>query len=265
MKLIFKYLLFSVLLIVVVIAVVKIANFPASDNQTAGYTEDLERSYLQAALSNTLLTIAHIEAPSFAYIKKVRDGGRSALGLRASRNELIKDRVRAEISIDYPFKPGDHVRYTWEYKIDPDLTYSYDSQNQADWWWVIGQWHDQPDVTKNETWDNFPSNSPPVLFGFGNLSSKDTISFVYGAPDSKMIGTLPMKKGIWHTISLDIVWSQGASGRATATLDGKVIATGSGANMHNSYQHYFKTGSYRSKTIAGDGWVYVRNVRIEKL
>ena len=50
-------------------------------------------------------------------------------------------------------------------------------------------------------------------------------------------------------------------------MDGSAtpVIAAAGPNMYNDYQHYLKLGSYREPNIAGDTWVYVRDVKIQRL
>ncbi len=228
--------------------------------------EELRLYFLESVVSDELLSYSNLEIPSLNYLRVVEEESGPALSLRTSNEELVNGLVRAEVSVDFPFLPGDTLRYSWEYKIDEDLYYAYDEDDPNGKWWIIGQWHDQPNINKGETWDNFPANSPPVILGFGKFNNKDSLSFSYGVPSNQKTPiVVPFTKGVWHSFELNIKWSQGNDGWADLYLNGEKIASFSGPNMLNDYQHYFKIGSYRKDTIVGDGWVYVRNVAIEKI
>lgn len=249
------------LLLVSVCAATLFWNWPTPPSDPA-----LKEKYLRAAVAEELMTYGEIEVPSLRFIRiETDETGKQSLALRASHEEKLKGRSRSEISVDFPFSVGDHLRYTWDFKMDADLAFEYESENKSNKWWVIAQWHDQPNVTLGETWDDFPSHSPAILFSFGKLEGKEMIGFAYGASELRDIATAPFKRGAWHQFELDVVWSQGADGKAVASLDGEVFARAEGQNMFNGFQHYFKAGSYRYAGIKGDGWVHIRNVKIEKL
>lgn len=226
----------------------------------------LKDAFLRAALSAELIPYGEIEAPSLRFVRIDTDEtGRQSLALRASHLEQVKGRSRAEISVDYPFSVGDRLRYAWEFKLDPALAFEYESDDPATHWWVIAQWHDQPDLNLGETWDDFPSHSPAILFSYGRLDGQDMLGFSYGASELRDLAAVPFARGQWHRLELDVTWSQGSDGLAIASLDGQEFARGSGLNMYNAFQHYFKAGSYRHPGITGDGWVYLRNVQIEQV
>jgi Polysaccharide lyase len=81
-------------------------------------------------------------------------GGISNFGLSPGQAKK-NNGIRAEISVDYPYKVGDVVRHAWKMRL-PDDFKADDPQNR---WWVMGQWHDQPDRTLGETWAGFPGRS----------------------------------------------------------------------------------------------------------
>lgn len=98
------------------------------------------------------------------HIDKEQEGGEPHLTLRLfEKNAKRSGGVRAEVSVDHPFKERDTVRYEWSVRLADD----FPTVAPANRWWLIGQWHDQPDKAKGGSWEGFPSHSPPVLLGFG--------------------------------------------------------------------------------------------------
>lgn len=234
----------------------------STDSPVDDATRQLEEQYLRAALSEALIKYAHIEIAQIESVDIVQEVEGDSLALNLFQdNKKLRDRVRAEISIDYPYNEGETLRYSWQFKL-PEV---FPSDFPLNRWWVIGQWHDQPDISKGETWDGHESQSPPVLFGYGNDGKDDILSFTYGTTHTP-IGTIPLKKNVWNTITIDITWSQSDMGKAVVYLNGldKPIFVANGANMLNGYQHYMKIGQYRHSDIATDNTVYVRNVAISK-
>lgn len=231
--------------------------------QTSTQLRDLELSYLRAALPSDLLDYAHVEIPALDNIRIVTEGSSTYLGLRTYYGQPLKNGgVRAELSIDYPYKEGETITYSWRFLIPQDFV-SDTPQNR---WWLFADWHDQPDVTKGETWSGFPSHSPPIAIGYGVLNGADSLAFVYGAPSPATVGVVSVSRGVWHSVSCRIVWSRGSSGKAEVFIDGSLtpMMSGSGPNMYNAYQHYMKLGSYRNPDIKGDTWIYVRDVSIRR-
>ncbi len=225
---------------------------------------ELELTYLRSAVSPDLLQYASIEIPAIENIRQGTDPQGNHLELRTYRGQPLKNGgVRAEISIDYPFQDGDTVRYSWRMMLPADFV----SDAPANRWWLVAQWHDQPDRTRGETWSGYPAHSPSVGLGYGQLAGQDTLSLLYGAPDPGPGGLIPISRGAWHAISVEITWSTGARGKVRVFIDGSKTPAreASGRNMYNTFQHYMKLGMYRQPDIRGDTWIYIGGVTIQRL
>jgi hypothetical protein len=222
-----------------------------------------ELSYLRCVVPDELLGYSHVEVPAVENIVIIDEGADRHLGLHVFPGQKkLNGGIRAEISVDYPFQPGDTVRYAWRFMV-PEGFVSDAPKNR---WWIIGQWHDQPDRARGESWDDFPSNSPPVLLGLGELDGKLGIGIAYGPDQSQKHGPIFIKPGQWHEIAVEIRWSQKDDGKATVFLDDmtRPVATATGPNMHNDFQHFLKIGMYRHPEIATDNWIYLDDLRIGK-
>ncbi len=240
------------------------ADESTSDKKASTEQAHSEKDYLSAVLPSDLMRYAGIEVPSRDNIQILSDAGGRYLEFRLIPGQARKNNgIRAEISVDYPYKVGDVVRYKWKMRLPEDFK-SDDPQNR---WWVMGQWHDQPDRTKGETWQGFPAHSPPVSFNYGRRDGKDYLSFLAGPPRMKSVGLIPITRGTWHSLDVVIQWSPDANGRLAVFVDeAKAPAiTWTGPNMHNSYQHYLKLGMYRHPDIATENRLAIRDVSIESL
>lgn len=227
-------------------------------------SRDWQSRYLEVILPPELRPFAGIEVPSEENIRVLSDATGESLEFRLVPGQAKKNNgIRAEVSVDYPYKVGDVVRYQWEMHMPEDFK-ADDPRNR---WWVMGQWHDQPDRTKGESWAGFPGRSPPVSFNFVRKDEKDFLSLLVGSPRMKSFGLLPIRRGVWHTLSVIILWSQGPDGRVAVSLDGskEPVLTATGPNMHNGYQHYLKLGMYRHPEIATENRLGIRKVSIEHL
>jgi hypothetical protein len=225
---------------------------------------ELELSYLRSAVAPDLLQYASIEIPAIENIRQGTDPLGKHLELRTYRGQALKNGgVRAEISIDYPFKEGDTVRYNWRMMLPVNFV----SDAPANRWWLVAQWHDQPDRTRGETWSGYPAHSPSVGLGYGQLAGQDTLSLLYGAPEPGPNGLIPISRGAWHAISVEITWSTGASGKVQVFVDGgkSPVREASGANMYNTFHHYMKLGMYRQPDIRGDTWIYIGGISIQRV
>ncbi len=232
-----------------------------------------ELDYLRPVLTQDLLPYAKLEIPALDQIKQVTTATETYLGLRVYDSQPRKNKgIRAELSVDYPYKAGDTVEYSWRFMLPED--FPADAACPHFWekdcapqnrWWVMGQWHDQPDRTQGETWDGYPGHSPPVAFGYGMVNGHDMLSLSYGAPDQRTVALMPIERSQWQSLRVRIHWSTDPDGWVSVTLnDAKLPAIqATGPNMHNTFQHYLKLGMYRHPDIKGDAWIYLDDVRIK--
>ena len=224
---------------------------------------EMELTYLRTVMPAELLEFAHVEVPAIENVTIVGEGAEQHLGLHVFPGQKkLNGGIRAEISVDHPSKQGDTVRYEWRFMVPKSFT----SDAPKNRWWIIGQWHDQPDRSRGESWDGFESKSPPVLLGIGELQGRLGIGIAYGPDQSQKHGPLFIEPGKWHHIAVEIHWSQKADGKATFFLDDmtKPAATATGPNMQNDFQHYLKLGMYRHPDIATDNWIYIDDLKITK-
>lgn len=232
---------------------------PGADPQA----REKELAYLPVLIPEDLLPHAHVEVPALENIAILGEGADRHLGLRIIPGQKKRGGgVRAEVSVDVPFEEGDTVRYEWQFRVPEDFK-SDAPQNR---WCVIGQWHDQPDDRHGETWEGFPSRSPPVLVGLGELQGRLAIGIEYGPTQAQKHGPIFMQRGTWHRIAVVIRWSRKADGRATVYFDDmtRPVKTFDGPNMHNGYQHYFKFGMYRHPEITTDNWIHLKGFKASK-
>lgn len=220
-----------------------------------------ELVYLRSLLPETLLPFANLEVAGIENIKLDDAEGDPFLALRVFPGQKKHNGgIRAEVSVDYPFKPGDTVGYSWKFRVPPDFK-SDAPQNR---WCIIGQWHDQPDQSLGEVWEGFPSRSPTILIGLGELDGKLGIGINYGLKQAETFGPVFIEAGKWHTIKTVVHWSQKEDGKATFYFDDmtKPIAVIEGPNLHNNYQHFLKLGLYRHPGILTDNSIHIDGVEI---
>ncbi len=225
----------------------------------------LELLYLQSAVDSSLFNFSFLELAGLENVSTSSDEGGPFLALHLFTGQPKKNNgVRSEISIDYPYQEGETVRYSWQFRIPED----FQSDTPANRWWVLADWHDQPDRTKGETWDTYAGigQSAPIVIGYGYLNNTDMIGFTYGVGERQERG-LPISKNKWYKITLEVTWSQDNNGRARVFIDDNKEAwvDMKGPNMLNAFQHYMKAGMYRHPDIALDNTIHIRQVRITKL
>lgn len=224
---------------------------------------EMELTYLRTLMPEDLLPIANVEVAGIENIAILGEGADTHLGLHLFPGQKKRNGgIRAEVSVNFPFHEGDTVRYAWRFMVPKGFV----SDAPKNRWWIIGQWHDQPNPTRGETWDGFPSRSPPVLLALGELEGKLGIAVAYGPDQSQKHGPILVEPGRWHSLAVDIHWSTKADGKAVFFLDdmAKPVATATGANMHNDFQHFLKLGMYRHPEIETDNWIYVDDLQITK-
>jgi hypothetical protein len=240
---------------------VVVLGFAGCGPKATGGSREEELRYLQAAVDASLLEYAHLEVPSKENVLLLDEGGKPYLGFHVFPGQPLKNNgVRAELSVNFPYRPPAVVRYEWRLRLPKD----FQADEPRNRWWVVAQWHDQPDKTKGEQWEGFPSRSPPILLGYGRKENRDYLGFNYGSPKQRPIALIEIHRGVWHKFCVVIRWSQGEDGSATVFLDDaeKPVAEAHGPNMHNAYQHYFKVGMYRHREILSDNWLHIGDVRI---
>ena len=216
--------------------------------------------FLRLALPVMLFPYADFELAGQDNIAVGADGS-LALGVLDGQDR-VNGGLRAELSIDFPFLPGETLSYRWQLLLPPEFT-SDVLQNR---WMVAGQWHDQPDRARGETWDSFTSHSPPLAIRLGGIGDRVFMAVGYGptkdgAPQ-QVSAPRALSRDRWHDIAVTIHWSQGAEGWAILKLDGEPFPIMRGANMNNAAPHYLKLGLYHHPDIRGDRWINLRKVEI---
>ena len=215
-----------------------------------------ELTYLRSVVPDELLEFAHVEVPAVENVAIMGEGSTQHLGLHVFPGQKkLNGGIRAEVSVDYPCKQGGTVRYAWRFMVPKGFV----SDAPKNRWWIIGQWHDQPDRARGESWDGFASKSPPVLLGLGEFQGK------LGSGIGIAYGPVFIEPGKWHSIAVEIHWSQKADGKATFFFDDMSKPAATGPNMHNDFQHFLKLGMYRHPEIETDNWIYIDDLKITKM
>lgn len=268
-----KYLIYTIVAISATLGIIFIFQNadtnPMSDSavSTSEANRLLEETYLLYAIDSSLLPYTNTEIPTIHNIATGTDTFGKFLELRLLPDQPILNKgIRSEISIDYPYNENDTVEYTWEFKIPTDFI----SDAPLNRWWLLADWHEQPDPTLGETWDTYESGSSPILFAYGNIDGADMIGLSTGSwrkDNLEFRGVTPITRGVWHKVRMVVVWSQNETGNVTVYLDDAEEPTFSvrGENMVNGYQHYMKIGQYRHPDIHTENSVFIKNISIQKL
>jgi len=177
-----------------------------------------------------------------------------------AQTKKIHNGIRSEMSVNFPFNESDEVTYTFDVKLPQD----FQSDTPKNRWWIIAQWHDQPDPRLYESWDNFPKRSPPVSIYVEERNG--VVGFGVEVLDQHQKSWFPFPLGNWLTLKTTIHWSTQQDGLVDFSVvdhpEFNQIFTG--INMHNAYQHYFKMGQYRHSEIKQLNQVYFRNLNISR-
>lgn len=226
-------------------------------------TRELE--VLRTVMPERLLEHANLEVASAKNVAILEDDRSPYLGLGITPDRRKTNKgVRAEVSVNYPYQPGDTVEYSWRLRIPADFV----SDAPKNRWWLIGQWHDQPNPHRGESWSDFPPSSPPIHLALGELGGRVMVTLGYGVTATgrkqQNHGPVPLDRGRWHHIVVRIRWSRLSDGTANLFVDGsaKPVLTASGPNMNNDYHHYWKVGMYRHPDIATENWVHLDDLEV---
>lgn len=104
--------------------------------------QSLELQYLSSVVPEALLEYSHLEIAAREAVRINDEAGKQSLELSLSPEHGCKNRGnRAEVSVDFPFTQGETVRYEWQFMLPNE----FPSDAPRNRWWLIAQWHDQPD------------------------------------------------------------------------------------------------------------------------
>lgn len=206
-----------------------------------------------------------------------------------SPDSYINSGNRAELTFDQQVEEGDETFYEYSLFIPhnyPDVNSMKDSEGIPNWQ-IMGQWHDQPDVCMDETWETHESRSPPIAVYYNYLLKTDpaftdllsdqethkmhgvdttwneisTISLMYY---NKLIAISDISNGKWLRLKFHIKWSTNNDGFIQAWINNHEWTNNKvyGRNMLNKASHYFKFGLYRNPSIPFTQIVYYDDIRI---
>lgn len=231
-----------------------------SGNANAQSCPELDKYRLARvmAIDPPLIPILNLEIPSCANINVAEDYAGFVLN---DENIRLNNGVRSEIAIDFPFQEGDVIEYRWSVML-PSVGAP---GGEGGPWWLIAQWHDQPDPRLGETWANFKAEPPPVAVFVERRNG------VLGIGLNSLGGQKgqwsPVPTNVWMNIRVMIHWSRGGDGYVRLTVDDRpgIVLSAMGVNMLNRYRHYFKAGQYRAPWVRQYAVVYMKNIRFRKL
>ena len=226
----------------------------------AGFAQCLDIGKRQVAKELSAPHFFNIISIDAADCSSIEFNGNATSFILRSDTQKIHNGVRAEVAVDYPFNEGEQVTYQVAIKLPKDFKADF-PQNR---WWLVVQWHDQPDKRVNETWRDFPALSPPVAVYVEARNGIPGIGLIMFGKDKKSWAPYPL--GQWLTLNFQISWSTYEDGLVNfKVLEYPEFSTQvNGRNMNNSYQHYLKFGQYRHTDIKVNSSVLFKNLNISK-
>jgi hypothetical protein len=165
--------------------------------------------------------------------------------------------LRSELSLHYHFEEGATV----EYSLMMRLPSNFNGHKAQGGWWIVAQWHDQPDPTHGEDWSNFPGREAPIQLLYRNTADCHQIHLMYGAPVPHLVGSVDIAENQWIPIKAVIHWSR-SHGHIELYFndESEPQIAASGSNMLNSYFHFLKVGTYRDPIIQTQSSIHVRGI-----
>ena len=85
--------------------------------------------------------------------------GHWAAKFTVREGDLVSNGNRAELTHDNGDRAGSEVWYGWSFLVPAEFP---DVEWQPKLWQALGQWHDQPDTARGESWETMPGRSPAI-------------------------------------------------------------------------------------------------------
>lgn len=228
------------------------------------FTPEETSALLKDIVSSETLPYASLQVTQRGDIFPSADNYGAYLGLQAyPAQESRNNAVSSELAINYPFREGETLRYSWRMKLPASFT----SDAPDNRWWLLARWNDQANLQIGERPETFAGHNPAIMIGYRQLEGKHSLSFSYGIPQA--ITTIPFAAPAdqWVKFCLEVTWSRGDQGVARLFVnDGKLpLREAKGPNLYTKYHTLFRLGMYRNAAIQSRAALYVGDVKIEKL
>jgi len=173
--------------------------------------------------------------------------------------EIVNNGNRAEVVLKNSDPICNEAWYRWSFYLPSSYI---DAPSNK--WQLFGQWHDQPDKSKGETWVNYPAHSPMLSYLYYFINNTCYLKLSYGVGSNRtIVGSIPFTKGTWNTITTHVYWSRTDRGFVESWLNQTRFNAFNGydykyygINMYNDAPAYLKIGVYRDSTINVTNRVY---------
>lgn len=203
------------------------------ENRREAYTDQVAKSLGAEQLREYMFLEAIPEETIFAEDSSIQ------FSIKSKQKKMFSG-VRSELSVNYPFETKQRVSYRFDILVPNNFISDDDNR-----WYILAQWHDQPNPKLGETWKDFPGRSPITYLYTEKINRNFGIGIRYG--DSAH--WFPIEYDQWYTLEFDFLWSDDEDGQLKFTVDESDPILFKGKNMHNKYQHYLKIGMYRHPKI----------------
>lgn len=242
---------------VVTVCLLALALFASDANALGCALIDKHRVARVMGVDAGLVSVMGMEIPTCANIHLMADYVGFVLN---EQNQVMHNGVRSEVLFDYPFNEGETVEYRWSVMF-PSAS---PPGGRADQWWLIAQWHDQPDLRRGETWASLKPQSPPVAIYVERRAG--VLGMGVTGLKGRKLSWSPVPLDTWLEMRVSILWSTKNDGLVTVQVPNqpRLGFLSRGVNMLNTYQHYFKVGQYRAPSATVFSVVYVKNISITK-
>jgi hypothetical protein len=216
------------------------------------------RQLIDAAYQSQVRGLASVEVADRRNYEVARDEtGRFAELRLCPGQPMIHRGMRSELSLHYQFKEDDTVEYSWMMRLPPNFN-GHEAHGR---WWMLAQWHDQPDPAHGEDWSTFPGREAPIQLLYQETAGRHQISLMYGAPVPCLIGSVDIPENEWLPVKAVIHWSR-SDGQIELHLGSesgpRIVANG--PNMLNGYFHFLKVGTYRDPAIETHSSIHIRGI-----
>ncbi|AXR06867.1 heparin lyase I family protein [Salinimonas sediminis] len=172
----------------------------------------------------------------------------------------INNGYRSEVAIFDRFELGSKVKYIFTLTVNK---ISQKTITQDNSWFIVAQWHDQPNKELGETWSSFPKRPPPLSFG---IDYKKGYKLYFKSEKNYIDMDIRLGSTIFCAVEIEWIFSKdGAiSGKCRTGIDNMKFSF-KDRTMHNRYYHYFKFGIYNGPTVKGKNEVTFKNLNINPI
>lgn len=223
---------------------------------------EAEKQYLSYAINEQILPYARLDATPNTVTTRTDTYGNS-VWFFTHGGQTIKNGGRAsEIAIDYPYKEGETLRYSW--RMNLPTSFNPDAANR---WWLVARWNAQPNPKMGEKPESFLALNPAILLSYKFVGGVDTFSLSYGVPNSITSDAFSVTRNEWVKIDMEITWSTSSKGKARLFInDSKLpVKEVSGHNMYGKYHNLFRLGTSRDPAISTEANIGFGDISIERI